>query len=173
MKLQEEIKGMNIASPEVYSRFMARFSEGRLSRDENPASHFGIYFLPYNPITKKVFMVHHRKSGLWIAPGGHVDEGEEAFETLVREMKEELGVVYAPPVGTQPFLLTITPIDNPSYTCKIHFDVWYGEETDGSNFHIDPREFLETRWLTIMEARELVTDGSNLQALAKMEQVFN
>lgn len=30
--------------------------------------------------------------GLYSLPGGHVEEGESAFETAVREMREELGV---------------------------------------------------------------------------------
>ncbi len=30
--------------------------------------------------------------GFWIGPGGHIDEGEDAFSAAIREVKEETGV---------------------------------------------------------------------------------
>ena len=87
-------------------------------------------------------------------------------------MKEELGVTYKTPATFKPFLLTITPIENAMQPCKAHYDLWYGVQKDGSDFQIDTREFNETRWQTIDEARELVTDLPNLKALEKMDQDF-
>src|SRR3989344_8627469 len=94
------------------------------------------------------------------------------YQTLEREIREELGVEYRTPNNTQPFLLTITPIENVVQPCKVHYDVWYGILTNGSNFNIDPTEFYETRWLTIPEARVFVTDPPNLQALEKIEDLI-
>jgi len=54
--------------------------------------------------------------------------------------------------------------------CKAHYDLWYSVQKDGSDFDIDPREFHETRWLTVAEARKLVTDPPNLKALEMIEQ---
>ncbi len=60
----------------TYADFQKRISDGSFTRDENPISHFCTFFLPYCQKTKKVFLIHHRKSDLWISPGGHIDKGE-------------------------------------------------------------------------------------------------
>ncbi len=156
-------------SPETLARYQQRVEEGKFTRDENPASHFCVYFLPYNPKTHEVFIVHHKKSGLWISPGGHIDEGETLFQTLNRELEEELGLKQFFASSQKPFLLSITPIENTTQPCKIHHDIWYLVQTDGANFHIDPKEFHDTKWVSIPAARKYVTDPPNLQALRVVE----
>ena len=175
--LLQEIKSLvdntsAIATSAVYEGFLKRIEEGDLTRDERKESHFCVYFLPYNLDARNIFIVHHKKSGLWLSPGGHIDKGEMLYQTLEREIREELGVEYRTPNNTQPFLLTITSIENVVQPCKVHYDVWYGISTNGSNFNIDPTEFYETRWLTIPEARVFVTDPPNLQALEKIEDLI-
>ncbi len=171
-RLSQEINQISssaFATPEVRNNFLIRVKRGDLTRDENPTSHFSVYFLPYNPEVKKVFIVHHKKAGLWITPGGHINQGESLLQTLSREVKEELGFTYSIPQNFQPFLLTTTLINNSIHLCRTHFDIWYAIQTDGREFKIDSREFYETRWLNIPEARGLVTDPPNLQALDIVE----
>ncbi len=130
------------------------------------------YFLPYNQKTKQIFIVHHKKSGLWLFPGGHIDKDELLMKTLNREIDEELGVKNKIKGEIKPFLLTITHINNSTQPCKEHLDIWYRFQTDGNDFNVDPREFHQTKWVSIPEAKKLVTDTPNLQALDKMEQLF-
>ena len=40
----------------------------------------------------KVLLVHHKKMGMWLPPGGHIEENELPTECAVREAKEETGV---------------------------------------------------------------------------------
>ncbi len=40
----------------------------------------------------KIFLIKHKKLGGWLAPGGHVDEGETPDATAIREAKEETGL---------------------------------------------------------------------------------
>jgi 8-oxo-dGTP pyrophosphatase MutT (NUDIX family) len=40
----------------------------------------------------KVLLIKHKKLGIWLNPGGHVDEGELPHETAEREFFEETGV---------------------------------------------------------------------------------
>lgn len=39
-----------------------------------------------------VLLINHKKYNIWVAPGGHVDEGELPSEAAVRETLEEVGV---------------------------------------------------------------------------------
>lgn len=174
MNLDQEIRDIashsNEQSPEVLKRFIERTYEGRLTRDENDKTHFCSYFLPYNPSTRDVFIVHHKKSGLWLAPGGHIDKGEDLLTGLNREVHEELGVDNAFPELPKPFLLSLTLINNPPQTCTEHLDFWFLLQTDGAHFKVDPQEFHSTKWVSFEEAKQLMTDKANLEALERVEQ---
>jgi 8-oxo-dGTP pyrophosphatase MutT (NUDIX family) len=170
--IRDTLVDPNIATHEVGAEFFKKLKEDGYSRDENPISHFVVYFTIYNPASKQVFITHHKKSGEWLFPGGHLDKGESPAETLTRELREELGLIYEIPVHQKPFLLTITHIDTANYACKTHFDVWYAIPTDGKDFQIDPSEFHATKWLSPEEARALITDEPNLEALAWIETMM-
>jgi 8-oxo-dGTP pyrophosphatase MutT (NUDIX family) len=168
----QSIVSSDISTTSVGNRFLVRAKEGKLTRDENPASHYCVYFLPYNIAAKQIFIVHHKKSGLWLSPGGHIDKGETLVQALNREISEELGIENKIKDSVRPFLLTITPINNPKHPCKEHLDVWYCFQTTVNEFKIDPREFHQTKWVSIEEARNLVTDEPNIEALEGTEKIF-
>src|SRR5438552_239622 len=94
--LEEELT--KIIKPKIcsdritYTAYTQRLTERAYTRDENARSHFCVYFLPFNSKKGEVFIVHHKKSGLWLSPGGHIDRGEILIDTVNREIKEELGV---------------------------------------------------------------------------------
>lgn len=160
-------------SESTRTNFIKRLEEGAFTRDENPQTHYCVYFLPYNQKDKKVFIVHHKKSGLWLSPGGHIDKGEGLLETLNREIDEELGVKNFFQETQPPFLLTITSIANKIRPCKVHYDIWYVVLTNGANFNVDPKEFHDPKWLTIDEAEKIVTDVPNRKALEVIRNKFD
>ncbi|MCC5877722.1 MAG: NUDIX hydrolase [Candidatus Sumerlaeia bacterium] len=42
---------------------------------------------------RRILLVHHKKLGAWLQPGGHVESGDGSlFETSIREVLEETGV---------------------------------------------------------------------------------
>src|SRR3989344_7239198 len=159
-------------SEDTYGRFLKKLEERALTRDENPQTHLCVYFLPYNFKSKKVFIVHHKKSGLWLSPGGHIDKGEEILKTLNREIEEELGVKNYFQDTPLPFLFTIIPISSKIRQCTTHYDMWYLMHTDGANFEIDPSEFYDTKWMTLEEARKIIVDSTNLQALEAVARKY-
>ncbi|MCX6767277.1 MAG: NUDIX domain-containing protein [Candidatus Micrarchaeota archaeon] len=40
----------------------------------------------------RILLVKHRKLGLWLPPGGHIEEGELPDEAVKREVREETGL---------------------------------------------------------------------------------
>ena len=131
-----------------------------------------MYFLPINPRTKEIFIVHHKKSGLWLSPGGHLDKDETPEQAVNREITEELGVHDFFTQPPNPFFFSMSTIENEKQTCKTHHDLWYPMQTDGSAFQIDTAEFHTTKWMTVSEAKGLVTDPSNLQTLERTQNIF-
>lgn len=159
--------------------FLVRLKEDELlTRDENPYSHFCVYFAAFDANSKKVFIGHHKKSGLWLFNGGHIDKGETPEESLEREIGEEWGVRVAFESIGEPKLLTITPINNPAkQKCTSHYDIWYFVSLSETNFKPDQEllatEFYTTGWKTINEARSLITDPNTLKAIDEFENMFN
>jgi 8-oxo-dGTP pyrophosphatase MutT (NUDIX family) len=66
----------------------------------------------------------HKRLGIWMQPGGHIDAGEPPEDAAVREATEELGLEVAHP-GTGP--------------CLIHLDV---HEAAHGHTHLDLRYLL-------------------------------
>jgi len=61
----------------------------------------------YDKKTDRFLLIMHKKSGKWLPPGGHLDEGEEPHKGVLRELYEETGVqgriinlLETPDVGT-------------------------------------------------------------------------
>ncbi len=172
--LYDQLKNLdydNLATPEVKEAFLKRIEEGQLTRDEGSLTHFNVYFLPFNPQTKQVFLVHHKKANSWIAPGGHTDLGENLDQAVRREVSEELGVT-ADETIEGPFLLTYKDIENQT-RCKRHYDSWFLLKTDGSDFKIDPVEFYDTKWLTLDEAEAMVENEDQHQAFKKLRAMIS
>ena len=171
-RLAEKLRGVvdfSICPEDIEARFSARIEEGRLTRGENEKSHFCVFFLPFNPETQEIFIGYHKKANLWLSPGGHIENGELILNTVVREFGEELGLEITADSINEPLILTITEIDNPPHVCREHYDIWYVIPTDGKGFNVDYREFHEIRWVTLNEARALITDPNHLLVLEALE----
>jgi len=166
-----------ISSNEVAQKFLTRVREGKLTRDENSESHLCVYFAAYDPTAQKVFIGHHKKSGLWLFNGGHIDQGESPEQALEREIGEEWGILMSSSEIGNPLLLTITPINNPTkQLCRSHYDIWFFVKLKGVDFNPDQAkldtEFHQTKWANASEAKKLVTDPNTLDAIIKIEQLW-
>ena len=157
-------------------KFLDRVKQGRLTRDENPLTHFGVYFAGFDPKIKEVFIGLHKKSDLWLFNGGHIDQGELLRETLAREMEEEWGFVHPAAETLDPSLLTITKITSSSQICRLHYDIWYFVPVDKVNFSPDEsrltKEFHEIRWMAFPEAKKIITDYNTFSAVDAMEKLL-
>jgi 8-oxo-dGTP pyrophosphatase MutT (NUDIX family) len=173
-----QIAGLQTGNP-VSGQFLERLeADPGLTRDENPQTHYCVYFAAYDPEAREVFIGHHKKSDLWLFNGGHIDEGEIPEEALEREIGEEWGLqMQAQSIGN-PQLLTITEINNPTkQTCTRHYDIWYFVPVKKDAFAPDDellsKEFHQTEWLNPDVARIKITDPSTLEAISRFEEIFN
>ena len=54
--------------------------------------HFCVSVFIYDKHNKKTLLVHHKKMGVWVQPGGHVEMNESPEEAAKREVFEETGL---------------------------------------------------------------------------------
>ena len=169
LKLADEVRKIienRFSNDEIAKKFLDRLDQENLTIDENPQSHFCVYFAAYDSEVKEIFIGHHKKSGLWLVNGGHIDKGEALQETLKREIDEEWGLNIEDLNVGEPQLLTITEIYNPEkQPCRTHYDIWHFVSVDKGTFNPDKNklaeEFYENRWVGLKEARELLIKDKN------------
>jgi len=172
-RLRSELKTLvksRFLDYDVASPFLRRLQKGKFSRDENPLTHFCVYFAAFDPKSQNLFLGHHIKSGKWLFNGGHVDEGETTRETLEREVGEEWGLTLDPHQIIGPSLLTITTIRRPSKVrCLRHYDIWYFISLQKELFHPDQdklaTEFHQIGWMNFKESSRLVEDLNTARAI--------
>jgi 8-oxo-dGTP pyrophosphatase MutT (NUDIX family) len=94
-----------------------------------PPIHLVVYFAPLTPDRRQLLLAAHRKAGLWLPPGGHVEPGEHPWTTVTRECAEELHLPATPSqvTGPAPAFVTVTRTRNR----HPHTDVtlWFPLET--------------------------------------------
>ncbi len=118
------------------------------------------YFVPLDAAGRSVLLGDHVKSGLWLPPGGHVEEREDPRDTVRREALEELGIPasFHPRVGArEPFFLTSTP----TLGERSHVDVslWFVLDCRRDvELRPDRREFRSVRWYNNDEHLEWPSD---------------
>lgn len=77
-----------------------------------------------DPSMTQTLLVHHRKLGKWLQPGGHCEPGETALQAAVREALEETGVHATPFSPDRIFDIDIHNIpERPEAPAHVHYDV--------------------------------------------------
>jgi 8-oxo-dGTP diphosphatase len=120
----------------------------RVRKPDMPPRHLVAYFVLFDITNRQMLLVDHRKAGLWLPSGGHVEVGEHPSATVARELREELGID-ARFLFPQPIFLTVTQtVGNTAG----HTDVslWYVLEGD-SRHHLeyDRAEFHQVAWFRL------------------------
>jgi 8-oxo-dGTP diphosphatase len=62
----------------------------RIEKPATPEMHLVSYCIKIDPIHQKILLTEHRKSGLWLPTGGHIELNEHPKEAALREIHEEL-----------------------------------------------------------------------------------
>ena len=148
-------------SPEPFSR-------------ANPEGHITGSAVIGKPDGAAFLLVHHRRLGRWLQPGGHTDpEDADVLSTALREAREETGLsALDPALGGRPFDVDVHPIparrDEPAHD---HFDVRYLVTTVETAVSPHAEETRGARWFTLEEALAVGVDASVERALRKAERL--
>jgi len=124
----------------------------RTAKPDVPARHLVSYFVVVDEVQRRLLLVAHRKAGLLLPTGGHVEPMEDPWDAVRRECVEELGIEAVPlePFGDRPLFLTVTATRGPG----VHTDVslWFAVRADAASIvTYDEEEFSAIRWLTPQE----------------------
>lgn len=86
-----------------------------------------------------------RLPGYWTAPSGRIEPGESQAQTLVREMREELGLDVSP-------IAKVWECETDDGCFLLH---WWTVEEDGAELRPDPNEVAAVKWVNAAEFVEL------------------
>lgn len=127
----------------------------------------------YDRSTDRFLLVWHKKSGKWLAPGGHLHEGEEPYKGAQREVFEEIGVecrplnlLETPQVETQaaaqlptPFCILFEKISSEIEGEEhMHIDFVYAVEIHPSeSLTLHAGEISLAQWVTLEDIDHLDT----------------
>ncbi|MBI5346680.1 MAG: NUDIX hydrolase [Chlamydiae bacterium] len=117
----------------------------RIAKPDKPNIHLVSYFIVMDQNTNQFLLVDHKKAGLWLPPGGHVEINEHPKETVKREVKEELGIE-ADFLFEEPLFLTV---QNTVGNTALHTDVslWYVLKVNKNDYlKYDTSEFHKIQW---------------------------
>lgn len=78
----------------------------------------------------------HRKNGMWLPPGGHIDPDEDPAQAVVREVEEETGIVAHVVPHVAPLAFALPAQIAPPYAVLVE------DIAEGPHQHIDLVYFL-------------------------------
>lgn len=121
----------------------------RVAKPATPPKHLVSYFAVVD--SGNILLVDHKNAQLWLPSGGHVEPDEDPRATVVRELKEELGLAIGLESVGPPTMVTVT--ETVGLTSG-HTDVslWYVTPGDRSAaLEFDRDEFNQVRWFPFAE----------------------
>ncbi len=138
----------------------------RTAKPATPNKHLVSYFAVVDD--GHILLVDHKNAQMWLPTGGHVEPDEHPRRTVVRELREELGIEVLLEDVEPPLMVTVT--DTVGLTAG-HTDVslWYAVNFSmRRNIEYDKDEFFGVRWFTFNEAATVRSDPHLKRFLDKL-----
>ena len=140
----------------------------RTQKPDVPKKHLVSYFVLVDELCRKILLVAHKKAGLWLPTGGHVELNEHPHDTVIRECFEELNTAakfWAP----DPLFLTVS---NTVGLTSGHTDVslWYVLTANSRlDFDFDKEEFEKIAWFEFKDIPYQHSDPHLSRFIQKLE----
>lgn len=139
----------------------------RTAKPATPDPHLVAYFLLIDSSSNQVLLVNHKKSGLWLPSGGHVEPNEKPQETVKREILEELGIE-ANFMIEDPFFLTITKTVGLT-AGHTDISIWYIlQGCSAISYVFDSEEFVEICWFSPSKIPYIQSDPHMKRCIEKL-----
>jgi 8-oxo-dGTP pyrophosphatase MutT (NUDIX family) len=142
------------------------------SRHVEPG-HFTASAFVLCPGRRRVLLVHHRKLGRWLQPGGHIESSDpDLVSAARREVLEETGVAVGPCIGGGVFDVDIHAIPASSkHQAHLHFDVRYAFTAESDRLLCSP-EVLDARWVELEAVARLTNEDSVLRCIERLRSAL-
>ena len=121
-----------------------------------------------DPKENRSLLIHHKKLGQWLQPGGHCDGNPDVVQVARREVQEETGLQQFDLMADSIYDLDIHPI--PAWgkvPPHLHYDVRFLIHCSSRQSLIVSDESSDIRWFSFSEIENLSSDGSILRMLRK------
>ena len=121
-----------------------------------------------DPSQKKVLLVHHKKLGLWLQPGGHCDGDADVARVAQKETIEETGLIDFKLFRESIFDLDIHQIPTwKDVSAHLHYDVRFLVHADSTQAIHLSSESNDLAWFKLHRLAEITTDDSVLRLAEK------
>lgn len=133
--------------------------------------HFTASAFVLSPARDALLLIHHRKLGLWVQPGGHVEPSDTSvLNAARREVREEVGVEALELDHEGLFDVDVHAIPARGATpAHEHFDVRFLFRARDAAFEASS-EVLSAKWAALTDVAQLGADESVLRAVRKVQR---
>lgn len=113
----------------------------------------------------KILMIREEQDGkiAWDIPAGGLDQGEDIYQGVLREVHEEAGLIISNPENKKIFQY----IEKNRTTVNFLFYIKLDDksETHSDNQDID-EDIIDIRWFTLEQIKKMITEGETENSLA-------
>ncbi len=162
------------------ARYVARMLElaaspSACARDSFQPGHFTASAFVLSPDQRELILIHHKKLGIWVQPGGHVDADDADLEAAARrEVAEEVGLAALRSFGESGALFDVDIHVIParkSDPAHEHFDVRFAFVSATRSF-VRSEEVADVRWVPLTDVAYVTSDRSVLRAVEKLRELL-